>query len=29
MSPLLQRDVSADKENKPADLEMLSLNDSK
>ena len=29
MSPLLKRDVSADKENKPADLFVLFLNDSK
>ena len=29
MSPLFQRDISADKENKPADLLMLFLNDSK
>ena len=29
MSPLLQRDISADKENKPADLAILFLNDSK
>ena len=29
MSPLLQRNISADKENKPADLAILFLNDSK
>ena len=29
MGPLFQRDISADKENKPADLLMLFLNDSK
>ena len=29
MSPLLQRDISADKENKPADLAILLLNDVK
>ncbi len=29
MSPLLERDVSADKENKPANLFVLFLNDSK
>ena len=29
MSPLLERDISADKENKPADLAILFLNDSK
>ena len=29
VSPLLERDVSADKENKPADLFVLFLNDSK
>ena len=29
MSPLFQRNISADKENKPADLLMLFLNDSK
>ena len=29
MSPLLKRNVSADKENKPADLFVLFLNDSK
>ena len=29
MSPLLERDISADKENKPADLAILLLNDVK
>ena len=29
MGPLFERDVSADKENKPADLAILFLNDSK